>query len=87
VLLDIALVGVAVPLDAVPMFAPSRQRSDHEQEEEEAASSRVGGTPQKRDRRSSPEQVNSESDERLGGSYSPKVLCAQAMGRESNSSH
>jgi hypothetical protein len=26
--------------------------------------------------------VNSQSDERPGGSYSPKVLCAQAMGRE-----
>jgi hypothetical protein len=59
-----------------------KQRSDHEQEEEEVASSRAGGTPQKRDHRSSPEQANSESDERLGGSYSPKVLCAQAMGRE-----
>jgi hypothetical protein len=58
-----------------------KQRSDHEQEEEEVASSRAGGTPQKRDRRSSPEQANSESDERPGGSYSPKVLCTQAMGR------
>jgi hypothetical protein len=26
--------------------------------------------------------VNSDSDERLGGSYSPTVLCAQVMGRE-----
>jgi hypothetical protein len=59
-----------------------KQRSDHEQEEEEAASSCAGGTPQKRDRRSSPEQANSESDKHLGGSYSPKVLRAQAMGRE-----
>jgi hypothetical protein len=45
-------------------------------------SSRACGTPQKRDRRSSPEQANSESDERPGGSYSLKVLCVQAMGRE-----
>jgi hypothetical protein len=41
--------------------------------------------PKKRDHLSSPEQANYESDERLGGSYSPKVLCAQAMGREYHS--
>jgi hypothetical protein len=68
--------------EVVPVFTPSSSAAIHEQEEEEVASSRVGGTPQKRDRRSSPEQANSESDERPGGSYSPKVLCAQAMGRE-----
>jgi hypothetical protein len=45
-------------------------------------SSRAEGTPQKHDRRSSPEQANSDSGERLGGSYSPMVLCVQAMGRE-----
>jgi hypothetical protein len=45
-------------------------------------SSHVEDTPRKRDRRSSPEQMNSNSGEPPGGSYSPTVLCVQAMGWE-----
>jgi hypothetical protein len=46
------------------------------------ASSHAEGTPQKRYRQSSPEQMNFNSDERPGGSYSPTILYVQAMGRE-----
>jgi hypothetical protein len=65
--------------DAVTIFSPS---SSVVLQSRTIASSRVEDTPQKCDSLSSLEQMNSDSDERPGGSYSPTVLCAQAMGWE-----
>jgi hypothetical protein len=68
--------------NVVPIFTPSSSASLQTcTRRRTVASSRVEGTPQKRYHRSSPEQMNSDSDECPGGSYSPMVLCAQAMGR------
>jgi hypothetical protein len=88
-LVDIALVGVFVPLDAVqkgcsadPHSLPLREQEDDRTGAVAGTSRRVEDTPQKLDRRSSPEQMNSTLTNHFGGSYSPTDLCVQAMGRK-----
>jgi hypothetical protein len=93
VLVDIALVGVVIPLDAVQRGSSvdllSRSSRTIQEDEQQSyrgrrrrtvASSRAEGTPQKRDRRSSPEQANSNSVSQEPGGE--RALAAQMPGVE-----